>query len=596
MSLQYQLITHPANSSSYALTSDLAQLLIDQGVLKAEHFLQTQEKTPQTPAWLIFLQHTDNKQHASDIIVDLLNTQGFSWHSEVVDIKSYTRDAEPKTAFEAAFPYCSVSTVQKILSQLSEEQKSQLRENAVKPYRVSLLNALNHNRRDLADVLLSHGWDLEQVDQFGATNLLRAQVWTTAKELLDCGANVLASDHNQSTIWDRVQNWGSGKTSSADIIKEIKQAIAPKNMSAAERKRAEALEGVFHVIAEQKITNLSRRWTTLQSQPNPDILRDSAGRSVVRALCEKAMGYHVHEDKKEQLNFFFRVASFLYDAHQPQGWIDLDQPLEGFAGWTERDHLYTTLTLMMMDGRVNLKSVQDSNIWQAYTLWQNNHFATLAPDFDRWLSAFNRLEQKESENRVFSVLQLEDRGVHEPWKKMQRALLKLPEENPWCQRVLKPFHSIMEQIKSGEKGWSGGPAHHTDWLARWALTNNIPVDNFVWDILTMKALQTITSESVYRGRPIQSALFWTQNTYMRTVLDNELHMHPRNRSLLNFWVNELLKPGQPTTSNPNPRSLFESKKDKMDDTTLAFFSKIFLVCQLDGTPGVNNHAPSVRKM
>lgn len=587
MSLQYKLITQPANSGSHAITSDLAQLLIDQGVLKAEHFLQTDEETPQTPAWLMFLHHTDNKQHASDIVAQLLNTQSFSWHSEVVDVKSYHREAEPKTAFEAAFPYCSVSTAQKILSQLSKDEKSQLQNNALRPYRVSLLNALNHNRRDLADVLLSHGWDLEQVDQFGATSLLRAPSWMVAKELLDCGANVLASDHNQSTIWDRVQDWGTSKVPSSVIIKEIKKGIAPKNLSAADRKRSEALDGIFHVIAEQKITHLSRRWTTLQSQQkNEEELRDSAGRTVVRALCEKAMGYQVHEDKKEQLNFFFRVASFLYDAHQPQGWIDLDRPLDGFEGWTERDHLYTTLNLMMMDGRVNIKTLKESNMWEAYNTWQGNRFGSLASDFDHWYNTFNRLDQKENQHRVYALIQLDNTNVHDPWKRMQRALLNLPEENPWCQRILKPFQSIMQQLNSGEKMWGGGPAYHTDWLVRWAVTNNVPVSNPVWDILTMKALHTITSESVYRGRPIRSALAGTPNMYIKTVLENELHMHPRNRKMLKYWIKDLLKPGQPTSSNPNPPSIFESKKDKIDDTTLAFFNKIFLEAELTDNPTV----------
>ena len=594
MSLQYQLITQPAYSSSYAITTDLAQLLIDQGVLKAEHFLEADEKTPETPAWLIFLHHTDNKQHASDIVVQQLTSQNFSWSSEVVDVKSYYRASETKTAFEAAFPYCSVSAAQTILSQLSEDEKSQLQKNAVHPYRVSLLNALNHNRRDLVEVLLSQGWDVEQVDQFGATNLLRAASWTVAKELLACGANVLASDHNQSTIWDRVQDWGTTQIPSSDIIKEIKKIIAPKNLSTADRKRAEALDGIFHVIAEQKITHLSRRWTALQSQPkNDDELRDSAGRTVVRAFCEKAMGYQVHEDKKEQLNFFFRVASFLYDAHQPQGWIDLDQPLEGFAGWTERDHLYTTLTLMMMDGRVNIKAVKDSNMWEGYTIWQTKRFESLALDFDHWYNVFNRLDEKESQKRIYCLIQLEDANVHEPWKKMQRALLKLPEENPWCQRILKPFQPIMQQLDSGEKMWGGGPAYHADWLARWAVTNNVPVSNPVWDVLTMKALHTITSESVYRGRPIRSALAWTNNMYMKTVLDNELHMHPRNRNMLKYWIQDLLKPGQPTPSNPNPPSLFQTKKDKMDDATLAFFNKIFLEAELTHD---NPVAISKRKM
>lgn len=594
MSLQYQLITQPAHSSSYAITTDLAQLLIDQGVLKAEHFLETDEKTPQTPAWLIFLHYTDNKQHASDIVVQLLNSQGFSWSSAVVDLKSYNREAQPKTAFEAAFPYCSVSTAQQILSQLSEDEKSQLQKNAVLPYRVSLLNALNHNRRDLADVLLSNGWEVDQVDQFGATNLLRAPSWTVAKELLAYGANVLASDHNHSTIWDRVQNWGTSQISSSDIIKEIKKQIAPKNLSTAERKRSEALDGIFHVIAEQKITHLSRRWTALQSQQkNNDKLRDSAGRTVVRALCEKAMGYEVHEDKKEQLNFFFRVASFLYDAHQPDGWIDLDEPLEGFEGWSERDHLYTTLTLMMMDGRVNIKAAKDSSMWEAYTIWQDNRLPVLAADFDQWYSVFNRLDQKESQKRISYLIQLENTNAHEPWRKMQCALLNLPEDNPWCQRILKPFDSIMQQLNSGEKNWGGGPAYYTDWLARWAVVNNVPVSNPVWDVLTMKALHTITSESVYRGRSIRSALVWTHNKYMNTVLGNELHMHPRNRNILKYWVQDLLKPGHPTSTNPHPPSLFQSKKDKMDDATLAFFNKIFLEAELTDN---NSAVISKRKM
>lgn len=151
----------------------------------------------------------------------------------------------------------------------------------------------------------------------------------------------------------------------------------------------------------------------------------------------------------------------------------------------------------------------------------------------------------------------------------------------------------MQQLDSGEKMWGGGPAYHADWLARWAVTNNVPVSNPVWDVLTMKALHTITSESVYRGRPIRSALAWTNNMYMKTVLDNELHMHPRNRNMLKYWIQDLLKPGQPTPSNPNPPSLFQTKKDKMDDATLAFFNKIFLEAELTHD---NPVAISKRKM
>lgn len=585
MSLQYNLLTSPSGLNSSALTCDLAQLLVAQDILTPEHFMEFSEQTPQTPAWLIFLQNTDNKESASDIVFEQLGQTNFSWSSVVMDTSTHTRKAEVKTAFEAAFPYCSVDTATRILAQLSSEDKLQLQTNGLLPHRVSLLNALNHRRGDLAQVLLDNGWDLEQTDENGASTLLRAPTWTVAKQLLDCGANILASDHNQSTVWDRVQMWSTHQISSANIIQDIKKRIAPTGVSVAERKRLEAKDAMFYVIAEQKITHLSRRWTTLQTHKNDgEQLSDAAGRSLTRALCEKAMAYNVHEDNKDSLNFFFRVSSFLHDAHRCNGWIDLDQPLEGFNGWTERDHLYTTLTMMMMDGRVNIKSLKETNIWSALNIWHDQRARSLLHDFDQWYQTFNRLDNKQSQDRMYALIKLKETNTHDPWRRLQRFLLTLPEDNPWCQRMLAPFVPIMANIRMGGK-WSGGPAYHADWLAQWALNNTVSVDNPVWDILTAKALHTISHEALYRGRPMRHLCAGNYNPDLKVVLDNNLHQHPRNTGILKSWVDQILTPPEPTLGSPTPVSQFERGKAKMDDETLAFFNKIFLELEVGGVSG-----------
>lgn len=580
MSLQYKLLTSPSTSSSSALTCDLAQLLAAQDILTPEHFMETSEQTPQTPAWLIFLQNTDNKQSASDIVFEQLSQTNFSWGSMVVDTVNPSRKAATKTAFEAAFPYCSVDTATRILAQLSSKDKLQLQTNGLLPHRVSLLNALNHRRVDLAQVLLDNGWDLEQKDENGASTLLRAPTWAVAKQLLDFGANILASDHNQSTVWDRVQLWSAYQISSANIIQEIKKLIAPKGVPATERKRVEAKDGMFHVAAEQKITNLSRRWTTLQTHaPNGEELCDRAGRSFTRAICEKAMGYIVHEDNKDALNFFFRVASFIHDAHNTSGWINLDRPLDGFKGWSERDHLYTTLTMMMADGRVNLKSLKETNVWPAFKLWQEQRLPSLVEDFNQWYQAFNRLDNKQNQDRLYELIKL-DNTSHEPWKKLQNALLTLPQDNPWCQRILSRFEPLIQDVRMGGK-WHGGPAYHSDWIARWAMDNRIPLDNPVWDILTAKALETLSYEGLVRGRRLSSVSTSFSNAHVKIVLDNDLHKHPRNRAILKSWMDDLLEPSEPSASNANPPSKFDRHKGRMDDESLAFFNKLFLEVGLE---------------
>ena len=586
MSLQYKLLTSPSTSTSSALTCDLAQLLVAQDILTPEHFMEVSEQTPQTPAWLIFLQNTDNTQSASDIVFEQLSQTNFSWVSVVVDTPTHTRKAEAKTAFEAAFPYCSVDTAARILAQLSSEDKLQLQTNGLLPHRVSLLNALNHRRGDLTQLLLDNGWDLEQTDENGASTLLRAPTWTVAKQLLDLGANILASDHNQSTVWDRVQLWSTYQISSASIIQEIKKLIAPKGVPAPERKKVEAKDGMFHVAAEQKITHLSRRWTSLQTHAsNGEELCDRAGRSFTRAICEKAMGYKVHEDNKEALNFFFRVANFIHDAHNTSGWINLDRPLDGFTGWSERDHLYTTLTMMMADGRVNLKSLKETNIWAAFKLWQEQRLPSLVEDFDQWHQAFNRLDDKKSQDRLYELIKL-DNTSHEPWKKLQNALLTLPQDNPWCQRILSRLEPLIQEVRMGGK-WKGGPAYHSDWIAQWALKNSVSLDNPVWDILTAKTLETLSSELIHRSRRKPAP-------HVKVVLDNDLHKHPRNRAILKSWMKDLLEPYEPSASDPNPQSKFDRNKARMSDESLAFFNKLFLEVELDES--LSDGASPRRKM
>lgn len=592
MSLQYNLIVNPSSTLRSAINADLARLLTTQGVLSPANFLETDEQTPQTPAWLYFIQNSDDTQSASDLVFEQLSATNFSWLSDVMDTPR-DKKAEIKTAFEAAFPYCSVNTVRQILAQLSSEDKARLQHNGLGSRRVSLLNALNHKRRDLADVLLENGWDLEQTDEHGATTLLRAPTWACAKQLLDCGANPLAYDHNQSTVWDRVQLWSDYQISPANIIQDLKKIIAPKGQSVSERKRSEAKDGMFHVVAEQKITNLSRRWASLQTHQNDgETLRDNAGRSFAQALCEKAMGYTVHEDNKDSLNFFFRVASFVHDAHHTNSWIDLDCPLDGFEGWTERDHVYTTLSMMLMDGRVNIKSLKENTVWSALETWHNQRFPGLVKDFDRWYQTFNRLDTQKSKDRMYSLVQLNERNAHEPWKRLQRALLTLPPDNSWCQRILSPFDVVIKNAREGGV-WSGGPAYHSDWLATWAVCNNISVDNPVWDILTTKALYTMTSEMVSRGRSVNGVL--SSFPYIKTVLDNNLHKRPENKKLLKVWMDDLLVP--PTGySYREQLSKFENNKNKMSQETLAFFSKLFLDAELDNVLNATQRTTVGRKM
>lgn len=588
MTLHYQLLTKPSREKSSALQPELAQMLLDQGVLTAAHFVESEDTTPNTPAWLYFLQNGGNSTAASDIVFEQLRALNFDWNTPVEDIGHYSRPPETKTAFEAAFPYCSANTAEKILNSLSSQDKTALQTNALLPHRVSLINALNYNRPDLARVLLAHGWDLEQMDDTGASNLLRAPSWSVAQGLLECGANVVSSDNNQGTVWDRVQKWTSYNLSASTIITEIKKHI--KNtakdtpISAKKRKKNEVIDSMFHVIAEQKYGNLSRRWSSLQSHDKEnDQLVDNAGRSFVRALCEKAMGYDTQQlskENKDNIEFFTRVTAFLHQVDSPNGWLDLGKPLEGFDGWTEHDHLYMTLLMLHRNADLKIKHVETFS--RHFQDWQTTRLEILAVDVDRWYQTFDRLPKTHSESRLRDLINLEV-TAQSPWVRLQNALLKVPSDNPWYQRVAAPLEAAVQEAKN-HNSIGSLPAYHGAWLGTWALRKKIPLDHPVWTLLTAAALQAMTYEMLYNRRSWQTMLAWNKHEYVRTVVQNNLHTVPHHAFLLQAWINDLTK----ETSSVNHEgktvtkpSTFDTYKERLNDETLAFFNKIFLNTALE---------------
>lgn len=586
MSLHYQLLTQPStptpSNSVKALDWEIAELLLSTGALTAEHFLEIQDDVP---AWLVFVQKSNGPDKASEIVWRELSKVGYSWASMVFDPTEKKSDYNPieinpvKTAFEALFTHCPLDVVEKIFATLTPDEVNAIKQNSCLNKRISVVSALDKKRKDLADFLIAKGWDIEQTDADGATSLLRAQSWSVAKQVLEYGANVLASTHLQKTVWDKVKDWSNYSTTATTIIGELKKYMSVATPKPVDKKKDEAIQSMFQIVASQKFTNLKRRWNSLvaHEKQDGDALLDNAGRSLARVGCDNVLTYKIKEDKKEEYGFFFRLANLLFENDTPKGWVDLSRPLDGFPLWTDRDHLYMTLSLLGSNTEIPFK-ILDENLQHAVKVWQETNFSILAKDFYRWNETFVPVHDKHYEEQKYATLISLSSSSSSMFRKIKTGLLNVPAGNEMEQKVLQPLVKFWEEFAKTKVWKYSPPAYSPEWATQWAMHKQPPENHIVWNIMQMNFLHDMKYKILERGQSLSAV---RNNGHHKKCIDERIYMQPQYRELLKAWIDNILAPQEPNANNPDGLSLFERKRAIIDGDSRAFFEKIFLECELE---------------
>jgi len=324
------------NNYEKSLAPRWARVFVDNGFLTVDHFTQMVDGQP---VWLKWLDDNNEPDEASEVVMDALGAS-FDWMLPL-------DPADPEhLRFDAVFPYCSLTALDRVFSQLSptaiEGLKKRAREGGV-----SLQNALSIQNNDLVAGLVKWGWDIEDPDTTGQTWLLRVERWGEAQLLLKNGANVFAVDHNQATVLDRVKKWARVGHTSGEITKIIHTYMnKPNSIDPAAAKKTAALTTLFADIASEKTGSVLKALAALQKlNTDRSEVVDVAGRSVMHALHTQMLQHPLDVRQHAPVIFFTRIFSLLWTKHSPGGLVDLDQPFANHSQWTERDVLLLLATV-----------------------------------------------------------------------------------------------------------------------------------------------------------------------------------------------------------------------------------------------------------
>lgn len=362
--------THDKGTHS-SLKIQWVREFLDTGFLKPQHFLET---VNDTPVWLEWVRKNCATHEASALVVEQFKALHFDWMAP-------TSSESPTRCIEYIFPYCNAEILDQILAQLPASALGELQKSVFehKTPNLSLLSAAHHFEKSgeantMVNMLLKWGWNIEERNERGETLLLQTPYWNDAHILLECGANVLAVDHNNTTVFDRVRGWvRHSRWNSTEITKTLNTYMrnAAPALNPDDQKKKIAITTMFSQIGQEKTGDLKKTLAVLQKiQASSNKLVDVAGRSLVQVLREQIFSHSLQAYDQAHTRFFSRVFVILMDNHEPGGLIDLDQPFAGHAQWSDRDVLNMMLSTLaanrnFKDGFLTSQMREDLKKWQS---------------------------------------------------------------------------------------------------------------------------------------------------------------------------------------------------------------------------------------
>ncbi len=427
--------THDKGNRS-TLKPQWVQEFFNTGFFKPEYFL---ERVNGIPVWLEWVQRNSCAHEAANIVVQQLHHTNFDW-------MGHTDPNEPSRCVESIFPYCNAEALDAIFSQLSSNCLDTLKHSVFdkKNPNVSILSAVVHidsedDAKQLVGGLIKWGWNIEQTNERGETLLLQTTHWGHAHILLENGANVLAVDNNNNTVFDRVRDWSHrSRFSNADIIKTINgfmRAAAPAS-SADEQKKKSAITTLFSQISQEKTGDIKKTLTTLRkTDAVSSDLHDVAGRTLMQVAREQIFKHSLRAYDQSYARFFSRLFVILMDNHQQGGLIDLDQPFMDHAQWSDRDVLNMTLLTLATHRDFNDRFLT-STMEEALETWKRQRFPNLVASLHDFFQPLLDNEQGNYLRDILTQHTTEKPNNRIFFNLVSRCLNDLPFEHPMVQIVI----------------------------------------------------------------------------------------------------------------------------------------------------------------
>lgn len=569
--------THDKGTHS-SLKIQWVREFLDTGFLKPQHFLDT---VNDSPVWLEWVRKNCSMQEASALVVEQFNTLNFDWMSQ-------TSSASPLRCIESIFPYCNAETLDQILAQLPSSALSALQSSVFenKTPNLSLLSAAHHfenaDSKKIVEVLLKWGWNIEELNEQGETLLLQTPYWNDAHILLECGANVLAVDHNNTTVFDRVRTWAHrARAGSAEITKTLNTYMrnAAPALNPEDQKKKAAITTMFSQIAQEKTGDLKKTLAVLhKTQAASNELVDVAGRSLVQVLREQIFTHSLQAYDQSHTRFFSRLFVILMDNHEPGGLIDLDQPFAGHTQWSDRDVLNMMLSTLaanrnFKDGFLTSQMRQDLKTWQSQRfpslVGSLQDFFQPALDNEQEVYVRELLIENTTERPVTSVF----------FNCVSHHLNALPFEHPIVQLVVDRLRVEHTKHNKGEifdaSNYDNISVLPEDllWAARYCDTHNLdnahPLVHMVdVQMMAMWSQWNIAHRGevgdVYSYRSLQHA---DRTMFKRFVVERSHQIDQMDRDLFNIWHAAQLK-------HHGVSSLYEIDNSRMDPSTLDLIARI----------------------
>lgn len=441
--------THDKGNRS-TLKPQWVQEFLNTGLLKPEHFL---ERVKATPVWLEWMQHNSCEHEAANIVVQQLQHTNFDW-------MGLTEPNSPSRCIESIFPYCNAETLDAIFSQLSKTSLDTLKRSVFDKQQpnISILSAVVHidaeeNAKKMVGALIKWGWNIEETNVRGETLLLQTTHWGHAHILLENGANVLAVDNSNNTVFDRVRDWSHrSRFSSADIIKTINgfmRAAAP-TLTADEQKKKSAITTLFSQISQEKTGDIKKTLAALRkTDATSSDLNDVAGRTLMQVAREQIFKHSLRSYDQSHARFFSRLFVILMDNHEQGGLIDLDQPFAGHAHWTDRDVLNMTLLTLATHRDFNDRFLT-STMEEALKTWKIQRFPSLVCSLHDFFQPLLDNEQGSYLRDILTEHTIEKPNNTIFFSTVSHGLNGLPFEHPMVQVLVAGLRAQHAKHLSGD--------------------------------------------------------------------------------------------------------------------------------------------------
>lgn len=567
--------THDKGTHS-SLKIQWVREFLDTGFLKPQHFLET---VNDTPVWLEWVGKNGVMQEASALVVEQFNALNFDWMAQ-------TSSGSPLRCIESIFPYCNAETLDHILARLPSSALSELQSSVFenKTPNLSLLSAAhyfeNAESKKIVEVLLKWGWNIEELNEQGETLLLQTPYWNDAHILLECGANVLAVDNNNTTVFDRVRTWvRHSRWNSTDITKTLNTYMrnAAPALNPEDQKKKAAITTMFSQIGQEKTGDLKKTLSVLQKiQASSNELVDVAGRSLVQVLREQIFSHSLQAYDQAHPRFFSRVFVILMDNHEPGGLIDLDQPFAGHAQWSDRDVLNMMLSTLAAN-RYFKDGFLTSQMREDLKKWQSERFPNLVASLHDFFQP--ALDNEPEYVRELLIQHTTQRPVPSIFFNcVSHHLNTLPFEHPIVQLVvdrLRVEHTKHNKGEIFESNYDNISVLPEDllWAARYCDTHNLDNEHPLVHMVDVQMMAMWSQWNIahrgevgdtYSYRSLQHA---DRKMFKRFVVERSHQIDQINETLFTTWYAAQLK-------HHEVSSLYEIDSSRMDPSTLDLIARI----------------------